>query len=268
MVLKQLVFCLFFLLVPAQVFAHAADTGIKLEINGERGETNEITSAVPNDKFILTEEIFSQVFPPNTELVLTLVPDDGHEIPEGKISWETGGLAGTLSGASVTITPQKTGSFPVFITFPLQNGETAEHSALITVASTDYKAPKINVLANDKDVKPDVTTDTNLMRDLKLKAVTENPEEKRFVWNFDNGVILEGQEVTYETKDEYLLTPILRVIDEEGAYTDTQFRFKNASSANLGENYTPLLIGFTIFLLLLLSGFFLLKRFLMNRLGS
>ena len=266
--IKPLLFSLVFLLLPAKIFAHSADTGIKLEINGERGQANEITSAIPDNKFTLTEEVFPQFFQPDTKLELALVPDDGHEIPFGEITWETGELAGTLSGAYVTLTPQKTGSFPVFITFPLPNGQTAEHSALINIAPKNYKTPGVTVLANGREVKPNTTTDINLTRDLKLKAVTESPEKKRFVWNFDNGVILEGQEVVYGTKDEYLLTPILRVIDANGVSTDTQFRFKNEPSTDLTENYTPLLLGFTFFLILLLLGFFFLKRFLKNRLGS
>lgn len=266
--LRPLLFSLVFLLLPTQVFAHAADTGIKLEINGERGQVNEITSAIPDNKFTLTEEVFPQFFQPDTKLTLALVPDDGNELPPGEITWETGELAGTFTGASVTITPQKTGSFPVFITFPLPNGQTTEHSALINIAPKNYKAPGVTVLANGREVKPNTTTDIDLARDLKLEAVTDSPGKKSFVWNFDNGVILEGQEIIYETKDEYLLTPILRVIDENGVSTDTQFRFKNDTSTGLTESYTPLLLGFTFVLILLLLGFFFLKRFLKNRLGS
>lgn len=257
------------LLGPTAVHAHS-NSEVSVEINGQRGTPNKISQSIPADNFVITEEIFQNIFLLGEPVTIALVStEEGHPAPDTNVNWDTGDLAGRFTGPVISFVPEKKGSFPITVTFPQANGELASHSTLVSVANElNYNRNKPTVLVN-KNAIEDLETARELDLNKEIIFSVRSPAStNKYLWNMDNGDVVEGAEISYKfPPGTYLATPILRVTDENGTYTDLQFtlkNFANSQDAQFLGNRNLLLAGVVVVLLLLLGGFILAKRFLLK----
>lgn len=248
-----------------QVFAHDTEQDFIVLYNGEEGLPSDVKLSALDGDFFLAEEKAPEVYRKGENLELSSEGHHGSLLEN--VRWETGELAGTLSGESVTIPLDEIGSFPVTLKAE-SNGENISHVLLVNVTGKDnFAFPEVRISINGNKIEnTDSPTEADLSEEVLLRAETGG--KSSYIWNFDNGETKEGQEISYRfAENPYLASPVLRVIDEEGIYQDIQITLKNSAFGEdeAEKNYTPLLIFVLVFLLVCAGLLLKAKSFLKSR---
>lgn len=224
---------------PSSVFAHGESLSFQTILNGYPTVPSEISTTEKLEEFTTTEDIASTPFRINQPISFEINHDNSENHP--KFTWKFSD-GQSIPQESGDVSFQKPGSYIATVT--KQTGEeTDTHTILLHVIPKEgYTLPVSGITINDTIVPLNEAFDVDLSKPQTFHA-TGN-EKYTYIWNFDNGDIRTGSNVTYEYENHpFLVSPILRVIDENGLYTDTQISLKNSTFGKKDSFISPFYVG-------------------------
>lgn len=239
----------FTLVYPTRTFAHDADAFTVL-FNNTPSSPNPISQSIETKNLNLTEDVMQNPFLVNTPITFQI---ESQERTEEAITWEFSN-GKTFKGKSGSVLFDAPGSYRVTI-HQLTPDKQNVHTVLIhVIPSISYIPAKAEIFINGERLPSSSIAEIDLSQNIRLQASPDSSNKQQIVtyqWVLDDGEMKEGASIDARlSNNPYLITPILRIVDQYGLITDIQFTLKN-SSLNKHPNQPSLLFSGIVAILFL-----------------
>jgi hypothetical protein len=242
---KLFIVIILFLFFPQTVSAHLPGQPPFFKINGVYSLLYDVPTVsfaefkLPQDKppalYVVNEDI-------HFEIDTNALPVPPEIVAISTFDWDWGDGTKHGSGMSNTHRYSKPGSYFLEITAKTQDSSQPQliQSTLVNIVpKSDYKLPEAKILINGEGTTDPLLDDVKIEfgNDFSLdgsESIEGSGKIVQYIWDLGNGKSQQGKNITYRYgSDQYAFFPVLRVIDENGLFSDTFIQITNTEDGDV-----------------------------------